>query len=195
MRIQYKLENLQSRLPQPIMQLTMARSDTNVDPAADLEFEDRDLLSERSKFKVRAWRRRINADTTSLYGVSATVDLWSQCGHDIAAVRQSWLAQTMEWVRKLLSSGTSDGNVERLYEKYVAGFHQINAAMMVKKRTLELEAAVVKHAGLLQPSRQITGEALVALAGESEGLSAIFYVLRERPDLVQSARRDEQTGP
>lgn len=145
--------------------------------------DDDDLDFERVQFKLCPWRERIRDDAQCLYSNANSQALWSYFGHQASDVEKHWRTHTTAWIKQQLQSQKADQQVEAQYKKYCARFKGLTKAMTAKMRKEQMAATVDKYAGLMSP--QASMSALATIEREPEGLSALYFLLQQRPDMVQ----------
>lgn len=170
---------------------------------------DTDLLVERSRFKIQNyWRRRIETDSRKIWLSRSNVQLWmyhynqqDSCGREQATeetfesvvqeLRLNWCLHTEEWIRQHLMFQTEEETLEQEYLIYIKRFRKLLRSMRHQKQLHDFQAAVDKYAkdlhnpkALFQPAASLSEQTLTAIQQEPEGTSALFYILRQRPDLI-----------
>lgn len=147
---------------------------------------DPDLRTEKIGFLVSGWRARIREQATKLYAAKENEELWAYFGLDNKEIQHHWYLHTVQWVRKHAVAGTKSKPLEDLYEKYCIRFQKLAKSMKRKKREEEYSSTVEKYSYLLASSSSpLSPEVLLQVSLEKEGPSAVFHILRERPETVR----------
>lgn len=141
------------------------------------------LTTERLRFKLPVWRRRIQAESVRLWGSEDTQEMLQYYGQNPSSVREEWRHITIEWVRELLTQGASERRLKRQYRKSFQELYYVIKRLKEKKRANDFDLELKKHSPLLV-SPTLCPTQLAAVASGKEGDSVVFQTLRERPDLI-----------
>lgn len=167
---------------------TLSQNELDVDEMSDEELEaisgldvDADLAIERLQFKLKAWKHRIAVESCKLFSDEA---LWTYFEHDSAEIKNQWETHTADWIKKFLVQNTKDKRIESQYKKYVQRFRKLAKAMKQRKCQEDYAATVQKHLHLLDALSTVSASDLVEVGKDKEGDSALFNLLRNRPDLL-----------
>lgn len=133
------------------------------------------------------WRKRVQEATNLIWLSSGSLYNWSYFGVDARQLSREWYAYTLKWVLSQLKHN-ADKRVQKCFQKYVKRFQKVNS-LLERARQAEFELSIAKCQHLLDETSLINSpwtQEFAKLTSSVEGnvTSVLFYILRQRPDLL-----------
>jgi hypothetical protein len=137
------------------------------------------------RLKLALWNGLALDDAQILWSSPESQEVWSHYGYDVRSLQEAWYAHVIEWIQVHLASGTRSKVIMKEYRRFVVRTQRLFARCQQEKRRDDLGATLGKMSKLFEPGASTTPRGIQMLQGEREAESALFCLLRERPELLR----------
>jgi hypothetical protein len=152
------------------------------DPATGGQFEDDGGPIKATTDFLEQWTCRITCDSMAIWESKDMLTYLSLM--TVRKIRLSWVDSTVtcflsQVQQRMQETETTNEQIEQMYQKYIAYFHEMASIIISTKRQKDLDAAVPEFHNLFD--RTVKGDESQEAKSEEEALLMIFPVASAHP--------------
>jgi hypothetical protein len=154
---------------------------------SELEAAEAEAFKDLRKFRLKLalWNGLALDDAQALWSSPESQEVWSHYGYDVRSLQEAWYAYVIGWIQVHLASGTRSKVIMKEYRRFVDRTQRLFARCQQEKRKDDLAATLGNMSPLFEPGASMASSCIQRiLEVERESESALFCLLRERPDLM-----------